>query len=43
MEFEGRRQVKTVNFPYIRLEENGLMVFKACDELISEQRLLVGC
>jgi hypothetical protein len=43
MEFEGRRKVKIVNFPYIRLEENGSMVFKACDELSPEQRLLAKC
>jgi hypothetical protein len=43
MEFEGRRQVKMVNFPYIRLEENGSIVFKAMDELSPEQRLFSGC
>jgi hypothetical protein len=40
MEFEGRRQVKIVNF---LLEENGSMVFKAADELSPEQRLLAKC
>ncbi|MDR7131689.1 hypothetical protein J2X69_004053 [Algoriphagus sp. 4150] len=43
MEPAQRRQVKMVNFPYIRLEENGLMVFKATDELSPEQRALAGC
>ncbi|REG81252.1 hypothetical protein C8N25_12842 [Algoriphagus antarcticus] len=43
MEPVQKRQVKMVNFPYIRLEENGLMIFKATDELSPEQKLLTGC
>ncbi|MEN2281522.1 M56 family metallopeptidase [Algoriphagus sp. SE2] len=38
-----RRQVKHVNFPYIPIEENGLLTFKALDELTPEQRALNNC
>ncbi|WP_439488293.1 M56 family metallopeptidase [Algoriphagus sp.] len=38
-----RRQVKMVNFPYYRVEEDGKMVFKAIDELTPEQRALNNC
>lgn len=43
MEPTERRQVKMVNFPYFAEEENGKLVFKARDELTSEQRALNGC
>lgn len=38
-----RRQVKMVNFPYYRVEENGKNVFKAVSELTPEQRALNNC
>ncbi|RAI89357.1 M56 family metallopeptidase [Algoriphagus yeomjeoni] len=38
-----RRQVKMVNFPYYRVEENGKNVFKAVSELSPEQRALNNC
>lgn len=39
----ARRQVKMVNFPYYRVEENGKMVFKAVSELSPDQRALNNC
>jgi hypothetical protein len=39
----ARRQVKMVNFPYYRVEENGKNVFKAVSELSPEQRALNNC
>ncbi|MEB2775967.1 M56 family metallopeptidase [Algoriphagus sp. D3-2-R+10] len=39
----ARRQVKMVNFPYYRVEENGKVVFKAISELTPEQRALNNC
>lgn len=38
-----RRQVKMVNFPYYRVEENGKMILKAISELTPEQRALNNC
>ncbi|PZX52026.1 M56 family metallopeptidase [Algoriphagus chordae] len=38
-----RRQVKMVNFPYYRVEENGKSVFKAVSELTPEQKALNNC
>lgn len=38
-----RRQVKMVNFPYYRVEENGKTVFKAISELSPEQRAFNNC
>ncbi|MEP1087105.1 M56 family metallopeptidase [Algoriphagus sp.] len=38
-----RRQVKMVNFPYYRVEENGEVIFKAISELSPEQRALNNC
>ncbi|WP_339867204.1 M56 family metallopeptidase [uncultured Algoriphagus sp.] len=38
-----RRQVKMVNFPYYRVEENGKNVFKAVSEFTPEQRALNNC
>lgn len=38
-----RRQVKMVNFPYYRVEENGKIVFKVVSELTPEQRALNNC
>ncbi|UZD22384.1 M56 family metallopeptidase [Algoriphagus halophytocola] len=38
-----RREVKMVNFPYYRVEENGKNVFKAVSELSPEQRALNNC
>ncbi|MEB2780910.1 M56 family metallopeptidase [Algoriphagus sp. C2-6-M1] len=39
----ARRQVKMVNFPYYRVEENGKTVFKAISELTPEQKALNNC
>ncbi len=38
-----RRQVKHVNFPFIPMEENGVLTFKVFDELTPEQRAFAGC
>lgn len=43
MDAPERRQVKMVNFPYYRVEEDGKMVFKAINELTPEQRALNNC
>jgi len=43
MDAPERRQVKMVNFPYYRVEENGAFVFKAVSELSPEQKALNNC
>ncbi|MEB2784300.1 M56 family metallopeptidase [Algoriphagus persicinus] len=43
MDAPERRQVKMVNFPYYRVEEDGKMVFKAINELTPEQRAMNNC
>lgn len=43
LSFEERRRVKRVNFPYIKIEKEGVISFKKIEDLTPEERKELGC